>query len=198
MSATGKVVAVAVLAGLAGVGASVWFNGPGPLLGTEAGQRALHALAEAGAPAPPAGVTVARRGEPMPPLRLPALAGGEASLPGAYAGRAMLINFWASWCGPCIEEMPELERYAVSQAPTGVQVVGIALDDLEAVQAFLARIPVSYPILLDTPGPADASVQLGNPMGVLPYTVLIDAEGRVAKQKIGPFRGGEIDGWAAP
>jgi thiol-disulfide isomerase/thioredoxin len=117
-------------------------------------------------------------------------------LPDAFPGRPLLVNVWASWCGPCIEEMPELERFATSQGTTGVQVVGLALDTPDAITAFLARVPVSYPILVETPGPADASVWLGNRKGVLPYTVLVGADGKIVKQKVGPFTHGEIEGWA--
>ena len=110
----------------------------------------------------------------------------------------MLVNVWASWCGPCIEEMPELQRFATAQGPTGVQVVGIALDDEANVRDFLEKIPVSYPILIDAAGPADAGVRLGNPRGVLPYSILVSADGRLLKQRIGPFVHGEIDAWAQP
>ena len=77
-----------------------------------------------------------------------------------------------------------------------MQVVGLALDTPENIRGFLRRVPVDYPILVDTPGPADASVWLGNRKGVLPYSVLIGADGRVIKQKVGPFAPREIDGWA--
>ncbi|KQY50572.1 thioredoxin [Lysobacter sp. Root494] len=139
---------------------------------------------------------IAERGAIVPAFTLPSLSGQPVALPQAYAGRPALLNLWASWCGPCIREMPELDRFARTQAANGTQVVGIALDDVAAVQAFLQRIPVSYPILIDVPGPRDAGVRLGNPKGVLPYSVLLDAHGRVLRQKIGPFREGEIDDWA--
>ena len=189
------ILVAALAAGALGVLASLWFGGS-PLLRTDAGQRALQAAMEATAPQPPPGVKPARPGEPMPPLTLVDLQGQLQSLPGAYAGRPLLINVWASWCGPCIEEMPELDRYARSQDKQGVQVLGLALDTPENIHEFLDRVPAAYPILVDTPGPADASVWLGNRKGVLPYSVLVGADGRILKQKIGPFASGEIDGWA--
>ena len=201
-SATSRILLVAVIAGLLGIAAGIAINGPGPLLGpalrTELGQRVLQRAVAVNAPAAPEGLVVAVRGERMPPLVLPDLVGRQVALPQAYAGHPILINFWASWCGPCIEEMPELDRYAAAQGPNGTQVVGIALDRPDDVRAFLQHTPVDYPILLDVPGSRDSSVQLGNPKGVLPYTVLIGADGRLLKQKIGPFAHGEIDDWVRP
>ena len=185
----------ALAAGALGVLASLWFGGS-PLLRTDSGQRALQAAVDATAPAPPAGVTPAKPGEAMPPISLPDLHGQVQALPGIYAGRPLLINVWASWCGPCIDEMPELQRFANSQGAAGTQVIGLALDTPEAIKDFLTRVPVDYPILVDTPGPADASVWLGNRKGVLPYSVLVGADGKIVKQKIGPFIHGEIEGWA--
>lgn len=192
---TRSIVVVAVLAGVLGVLASLWYGGS-PLLRSEVGQRGLQSAMRVTAPAPPAGVKPARRGDPMPRVSLPTLEGAAQDLGSAYAGRPLLINVWASWCGPCIEEMPELERYAQAQGSSGVQVVGLALDTPENIRWFLGRVPVSYPILIDTAGPADASVWLGNTKGVLPYSVLVSAERRILKQKVGPFAAGEIDGWA--
>lgn len=195
-SGTVRILLVAVGAGLLGVTASLLTTGPGPLLRSEVGQRALQGALSVTTPKPPAGVAVARPGTTIPTLTLQALKGGVVTLPGAYAGRPLLINFWASWCGPCIEEMPELQRYFAEQGTNGAQVVGIALDDKAAVEAFLERVPVRYPILLDTAGPIDSSVRLGNPKGVLPYSVLLSADGKLLKQRIGPFAPGEIDSWA--
>jgi thiol-disulfide isomerase/thioredoxin len=134
----------------------------------------------------------------LPPLDLQALDGQPVRVPDAYAGNVLLLNFWASWCGPCIAEMAELQRFSAQQPANGVQVVGIALDDRAAVVDFLKAHPVAYPILLDTPGPADASARLGDRAGVLPYSVLVAADGRVLKQRLGPFATGEIDAWARP
>lgn len=193
-----KVVLVALAAGTLGALASLATSGPGPLLRTELGQRLLGGVLAAGAPPPPAGVTVAARGGRVAPLALPRLGGGRVAIPGDFAGKPLLVNVWASWCGPCIEEMPELERFAAAQGIDGVQVLGIALDDEANVREFLRNVPVSYPIVLDVPGPADAGVRLGNPKGVLPYSVLLSADGTVLKQRIGPFGHGEIDAWARP
>jgi len=194
--ATAKLLLVALAAAGLGVGVSIWLNGPSPLLQTELGQRALQGALSASAPKPPADVKIAERGEIVSPFSVPNLGGAAVTLPDAYTGRPVLVNIWASWCGPCVREMPELDRYAKAQGQNGTQVVGIALDEAAAVQAFLQRIPVSYPVLVDTPGPRDAGVRLGNLKGVLPYSVLLDAQGRILKQKIGPFRDGEIDAWA--
>lgn len=193
-----RIVLVALLAAIAGAVAGVLYN-PGtlaPLASTELGQRVLQGVLASTAPPPPAGLAVAERGQPLPVLHLQALDGNVVELPRHFRGRPLLINLWASWCGPCIREMPELQRFASEQDANGVQVVGIALDDTEAVRAFLQRTPVAYPILIDTPGPADAGVRLGNPKGVLPYSVLVSADGRLLKQRIGPFAEGEIAGWA--
>jgi thiol-disulfide isomerase/thioredoxin len=193
------VLLVAVLAGGVGLLASLRLAGPaGPLLHTELGQRALNAAMSASAPAPPAGVPIAARGAPIASFDLADLDGRTHAVPGAWRGRPLLVNVWASWCAPCVHEMPELQRFAAVQGTNGVQVVGIALDDVDAVRAFLRRVPVAYPILLDPPGPADAGVRLGNPKGVLPYSVLISADGTLLKQRIGPFAAGELEGWARP
>ena len=89
-----------------------------------------------------------------------------------------------------------LDTFAAAQGPNGVQVVGIALDEPAAVAAFLQRTPVRYPIWFEAAGPGDSSVRMGNTLGVLPFSVLIDAQGRVAARKTGPFTAAELERFA--
>lgn len=200
MPSNRSVLLVAALAALAGAAASVFFE---PriayrLADTEIGQDALQATLEARAPPLPAGVIVARRGERIPTLALADLRGTSIQLPDAWAGQPTLVNLWATWCAPCLKEMPDLQAFSVKQAANGVQVVGVALDDPAAVRPFLAAHGITYPILVDTPGPADAGARLGNRAGVLPFSALIDADGRLIKTKVGPFADeAAIAAWAS-
>lgn len=191
-----RIVLVALAAGVFGAALGFAIHGPGSLLRTEWGQRAVQTAYDAVSPPAPEGLSVASRGERIPAISLSGLDGRRIDLPAQFAGRPLLVNVWASWCGPCIREMPELADYARKQGANGTQVLGIALDDAEAVQDFLQRVPVDYPIALDTPGPRDAGVRLGNRRGVLPYSVLVSADGRLLKQHLGPFEAGQIEEWA--
>lgn len=198
MKHTARILLVAVAAGGLGLLASLLTTGSGPLLRTELGQRLLGAVLSVRAPIAPKGLAVAKQGQRMPILALPDLQGREVALPTAYPGRPLLINIWASWCAPCVREMPQLDAFSRQQGANGIQVVGVALDDPAAVRTFLGRVRVTYPILVDTPGARDAGVQLGNTAGVLPYSVLVSRDGVLLKQRIGPFAPGEIRRWSEP
>lgn len=192
---------VAFVAAIAGTATSVYFD---PSIArrigaTEAGQRVIGAVLKARAPAPPAGLIVAERGDIVPNMTVADTRGAKVDLPKAWVGKLTLVNMWATWCSPCLKEMPELQAFAVEQGAKGVQVVGIALDDASAVNDFLQRHQIAYPVLVDAAGPADASIRLGNSSGVLPYTVLISADGRLLKTKIGPFEEKrDIEEWVKP
>lgn len=141
---------------------------------------------------------VARIGDLAPELQLPDLDGRPRRL-SEFRGRPLLVNFWASWCSPCIEEMPLLDAYAGDQDAKGTQVLGIALDELEPVQAFLAQVPVRYPNLIEAAGRTDSSVALGNTRAVLPFSALIGADGRILRIKVGKFRDAEeLAAWGDP
>ena len=201
MASNKAIVGVALLAAIAGAAASLYFEPTiaQRLAGTEPGQRVLGAILEAKTPAPPVGTKIAERGDIVPTMALSALDGVKVEVPHAWAGKPTLVNLWASWCAPCLKEMPELQAFASEQGGNGTQVVGIALDDGASAKAMLERLGINYPNLLDTPGPTDAGVRLGNPAGVLPYSVLVSAEGRVLKTKIGPFENRQdIEAWAQP
>ena len=201
MPRTRTVLLVAMVAAIAGASASLFFEPriAQRLAGTAAGQRLLDAALKAKADPPPAGVIVGERGRIVPAMRVRDLDGRAVALPAAWAGRTTLVNVWATWCAPCLREMPILQAFARTQAQHGTQLAGIALDDAAAVRNFLHAHPARYPQLVAAPGPADAGVRLGNPAGVLPYTVLVDADGRLLKTHIGPFADtAALAAWAAP
>lgn len=143
-------------------------------------------------PAPEAvpAAKVARIGDPAPAFELPDTAGQLRTLQ-EWRGQPLLLNFWASWCAPCVREMPMLDQFAAAQPEGGTRVLGIALDDLDAVQAFLRDTPVRYPNLIEAAGSTDTSVRYGNTRAVLPFSVLVDAEGRIARLRVGDFDDGD-------
>jgi len=105
-----------------------------------------------------------------------------------YAGKTILINFWATWCAPCREEMPILVDLQRSNAANGLQVVGIALDDAKVVNKFVQSFGISYPVLVGESDVFDVSAAYGNTEGVLPYSVLIDSEGIIRWQYAGKLK----------
>ncbi|MGH8108714.1 MAG: TlpA disulfide reductase family protein [Arenimonas sp.] len=118
-------------------------------------------------------------------LQITDLKGKAAQLPGN--GRYRLINYWATWCGPCLMEMPMLNQFAQSQGAKGVLLVGIALDEGSEVQDYLKKNPVKYPQFLEKTDKNDSSAQLGNKTGIIPFTVLISPDGQLLKLKRGDF-----------
>ncbi|MEN9384305.1 MAG: hypothetical protein RL323_1448 [Pseudomonadota bacterium] len=114
----------------------------------------------------------------------------------ALRGRPLLLNFWATWCPPCVEELPLLNRFYGQQRAAGWQVVGLAVDQPSAVRKFLQKTPVDFPVVMGGLGGTELSKQLGNTNGGLPYTVVFDAGGRVAHRKIGQVKPDDLALWA--
>jgi peroxiredoxin len=124
----------------------------------------------------------AGKGDPAPAIQLKDQAGKSFSL-ATYKGQVVVVDFWASWCGPCRKSLPELDDLQARFASQGVKVVGISLDtDASAMTAFLEKVPVRFSILHDPAG------QTGEAFSVvaMPTTFLIDREGRIAAR----FEGG--------
>jgi thiol-disulfide isomerase/thioredoxin len=100
-------------------------------------------------------------------------------------GHPIVVNFWASWCGPCVEEMPALSQLQRDYAKKGIQFVGLGVDSDKNVQAFLQKVKVAYPVYVTGFGGADLARAFGNNAGGLPFTVVIDAKGNVRSTKLG-------------
>ncbi|RZI70710.1 MAG: TlpA family protein disulfide reductase [Variovorax sp.] len=113
----------------------------------------------------------------------------------AMRGRPLLINFWATWCPPCVEELPMIDRFFRDHAVNGWQVVGLAIDQPSAVRKFLARTPVSFPIGLAGLEGTDLVRQLGNTGGGLPFTLVVNSGGTVAARKMGKLEPTDLDTW---
>ncbi len=113
----------------------------------------------------------------------------------AFQGHLVVLNFWATWCPPCIEEMPALEDFHLTQGEQGTRVIGVALDEPEAISAFLQKVPVTYPIAVEAPGATDLSVRMGNARGVLPFSVLIGRDGRVLDRHAGKLDAESLAAW---
>lgn len=110
-------------------------------------------------------------------------------------GHKLVLNFWAPWCPPCVREMPVLDRFHATFAAQGGQVLGVALDQPEAVKSFLLRVPVAFPIVLAGPqGPALVR-ELGNQAGGLPFSVLFDREGRLTQRHLGEMHEDRLLAW---
>lgn len=116
---------------------------------------------------------------------------------GIAHGKPTLLNFWATWCPPCVKEMPELDRFHREFSPKGWKVIGLAIDGPTPVKEFLAKVGVGFDIGLAGFGGTELAQALGNTSGGLPFSVLIDAKGRVMHRKMGATHYDELAAWAS-
>jgi thiol-disulfide isomerase/thioredoxin len=115
------------------------------------------------------------------------LAGKPQSL-GQWKGKPLLVNFWASWCAPCVSEMPELSALAAKDGGRHINVIGIGIDSPSNMSEFVAKTKVSYPLYVGGMSGTDLARELGNAAGGLPFTVLIGADGQVRKTYLGRLK----------
>lgn len=174
-----------LLAGLggaaAGLGAWVWRRQPSPPL-AQTQQANLPVGADA-----PASLWAASFGQP---------GGGELRL-AEMRGKPLLINFWATWCPPCVAEMPDLDRFYRTFASQGWQVLGLAIDGPTPVREFLRKTPVQFPIGLAGLGGTELGLALGNALGGLPFSVVIGRNGKLLWRKLGASNYDELAARAA-
>lgn len=112
-----------------------------------------------------------------------------------FKGQKIIINFWATWCPPCVEEMPLLNRFYTENSANGWQVVGIAIDQASSVNKFLEQKNIVFPNAIDGAKGVELSRALGNQGGGLPYTVVLNAKGGIAHQKAGRISQDELSQW---
>ena len=104
-----------------------------------------------------------------------------------WQGKVVILNFWATWCPPCLKEIPEFIKLQRTEGERGLQFVGIALDELEEVRQYSAKTAVNYPLLIAPDEGVALSQQLGNNLGVVPYSVVIDRSGKIVHTQHGAF-----------
>jgi len=125
--------------------------------------------------------------------RLTDLKGGPATLE-QWRGRVLVVNFWATWCAPCREEIPVFVRLQERHGGRGLQFVGIALDQPDKVAEFAREFRINYPLLMGGLDTMELLRQAGNRAGVLPYTLIIDRRGNVVSREPGGIKEARLEG----
>jgi thiol-disulfide isomerase/thioredoxin len=128
-------------------------------------------------------------------LQKAAQARGELLALAEFRGKPLVVNFWATWCPPCVEEMPELSAFFDKYNPKGVQLLGIAVDSPSNVREFLEERQFSYPLVVAGANGSELASRLGSRIDAFPYTVLVAPNGQVVQQKMGRIYEEELIKW---
>lgn len=118
---------------------------------------------------------------------------GQSHAFAQWKGKILIVNFWATWCGPCRDEMPYFSRIAEKYAANGVQFVGISTDPAETVSTFAAHYRISYPLLIGGPGAIELSAALGNELKGLPYTIILGRNGEPLLTRTGRLAEADLE-----
>lgn len=135
---------------------------------------------------------------PPPGLAFTDLDGAEHRLE-QWHGKLLLINFWATWCTPCIEEIPELVKLQKQYGGRGLQIIGPAVDDADAARAAMSSLGIDYPVMTGSVEALTAAMEkLGNDKGALPFSVVVSPEGRIIERHLGQFSAAELQALVQP
>jgi thiol-disulfide isomerase/thioredoxin len=132
-----------------------------------------------------------------PDFVLPDLEGRPRDI-SEWDGQLLVLNFWATWCGPCVHEIPMLNELQQTHAGRGLQVIGIAIDDPDKVKHFQTEVPMAYPTLLGQMAAIEVARRYGNASGGLPYTVVVDPAGTVVATHAGALTRPEAEALVSP
>ena len=125
-------------------------------------------------------------------VALPDLEGREQRLE-QWRGKVLVVNFWATWCAPCREEMPQFIKAQSEFGAKGLQFVGIAVDQADKAQQFAKEINLNYPTLVGGMGAMHLSSTLGNDLMALPFTVVVGRDGKIVHTQLGPLKQAQLD-----
>ncbi len=150
-----------------------------------------HALALAAASV--CSLALPAHAAPLDGVFYPDLAGKSHGLTGAWRGKVVVLNFWATWCAPCREEMPMLNQYADRYGAAPLAVVGVAIDDKVAVRNFVQQFNIRYPVLLGDSSALNVMRAAGNQVGVLPFTLVLDKRGEIVARLTGKLSEAQLD-----
>ena len=139
------------------------------------------------APAPPQPAAVAELfGQTLPD------ANGTPQPLAQWRGKTLIVNFWATWCAPCVEEMPELTQLQTELTGKNIQIIGIGIDSAENIRKFADRLHIGYPLYTAGVRGTELARLFGNQAGGLPYTVLITADGQIRSSHLGRLQMAEL------